>query len=425
MKRICAAILLAVLLFAPCACAEKPADPKTPPESPSIEPPSAAPKNAPTPTADGEQPGIVGTTYLDLSDRVFAVCPDWSGTAYCGSGVYQLQLLSADPIPTESVSVEADLPDGATINASVFETVFDGVRFGKNRKGAEDDTESDLDFSFDQYLCTIGFDWATLGALYREERRCLRNGDPEGQMRIGDEMMAMTETHRAQYYALTAEALPHFYAYSVVIEICVGTDASFDRIVLKAGDLTATVPVGTVTLRCEEPNWASDNPAIRGGLIATAYRSDSYYEDGYYLCFVPCSLAATTDLTLMRLRFIEEGTTLRRAQLVLTDPDGMLTDLAWDGLTPIDLAAGTTIELQLGFYTDRLLRNGATVWATAVADCRVDGQKESVEVFSLELDWNRSPIEQWLEHTQGIDFEPYYREYYRSLTDYERGEVIP
>ena len=304
----------------------------------------------------------------------------------------------------------------------MHETVFDGIRFGKNQKGADDETGHQLDFTFDQYLCTRGFDWEAFGALYRQERAYWRQGDAEGQETIGDEMYAMTEPYRQAYYALPEEALPHFCAYTLLFDVRTLTDASFDRVLLRIGEQTTEIPVGEVTLLCDAPPWQNDSTELMplmGNL--TFYHADQYYEDGYYPFGVPFLIQVQKDMTLVGLSFAEDELTLVSSHLVLTDPNGMITDLAWDGQSPLDVTAGTMLELELGFLSDRLLQNGTTVKGTVLMDYRAGKQKRSVGVASFEGDWGRSPIEHWLEYTEGIDFETYYREYYRFLTDYERG----
>lgn len=329
---------------------------------------------------------ICAAQYNTVYDR------DMSATLY-------FTVLSVEAIDPDSIQVELDCQSETSVWA----------------------IEADLSgYEMPYYLfcCYAGLDWNELAALY----------DPELERTGGTQSDAFIDFFNS-YSAAYAEAEEQcllewpYHVYEVSVHIAIECDETVTSAVFSWPGVTETIALGEITLLDEYFSLMLNYPDSEAGYYETTGGYSGFFagplaEEGTTLS--PITEGETAgDIKLTGFSLMEgrnNGTEIVSLQLVLTAlaNEDDVTDMVWDGETPIYVDAGYRVEVY------------ATLRNPLFAQLIQDGQLVFVLEYEYEGDtcqsgtacglYNRNGTSQYdallAEYLDGVDVLSYYYDYY-------------
>lgn len=232
----------------------------------------------------------------------------------------------------------------------------------------------------------------------------------------GDETLAQ---YRAAYQAL-GDDLPSLYCYMLMIPFKnLGISVSDDApTLIKINTITATIDghsktynVGLLQFRNEKAHTEGSYSALSqksGG--ATGYNTDPSVNGEASLPEV--RFVAKNDVVLQRIYAAgDTSIKVRNVSIKVTYESGETYNMRWDGVSPLEIDAGSTIELSVRTEAPNLSNTLSGNAACHFVLEYTDGDELRDTQFQLSWMVFTNPFDIYAKKTDNIDLLPYYLEY--------------
>ena len=216
-----------------------------------------------------------------------------------------------------------------------------------------------------------------------------------------------------EFASLKEEDLPEFYVYSVIIGLYNITDlqetAVLDKLDLTIGGETYEAKLGCVRLLPQEA-FPADAKIVGGNSRGSG--SGGLYSDGIFIQFDVLTIdEATEDITITGLRMAEEASRILDITVILTS-GGQYMEMKWDGVSPIYLYKGDSISIDAVVKNEHAAKFMGSVWSHAIVEYTNSANEQLCSVATQAVRAVRPPYEYYAILFEGLDMEPYYRNYY-------------
>lgn len=375
-----------------------------------------------------ENPGNALVDY-DPARELYILCENVHLDIYASSGFGMLYFYIFSRAPLEADSISVEIPIETNYDVSVFE--YPAAELRQTEATALKDGQSLGQvsgsglFPYYLYQCYAGVDFSKIGSLRKGAQEAEGNHMP-GAAGLSDQWYAMVNEEIPNFMKLKAEELPEFYVYSVDI-VFPGDpektqEESFHSMDVTIGDKTYHKEIGEV-------NFISGDLPLRAPVSGLQYTPEflqqSYtsmmgttqhpYSDGIGQDTI-LSFTAQENMTLTGFQMVDRFTEILDLQLIIESASGASKDIFWDGASPIDAAAGDKITLIL-YYKNP---NMAGLWYETEMYAELDyttGGAEQCILASRHLvpAYTLNKHELYAIIFDGLDMEPYYRDYYYPL----------
>ena len=221
---------------------------------------------------------------------------------------------------------------------------------------------------------------------------------------------------------LKPEDLPEFYVYTInvafvnILELEV--PVTVEKVDITIGEKVYETKLGRVRM-FPKADFPSDADLVkRGG----GWQGQFFflYNGGVLQLMDAVKLESVTeDITVTGLRMLEEETEILEINAVITS-GGQSLVMKWDGKTPIHLFKGDTLGVNLvvkNEQTEKLLNS--VHLQTIVEYTKVESGEKVCSVTTHLGAFGRDLYEQYAIIFDGVDMEPYYREYFYKETSFQ------
>ena len=234
------------------------------------------------------------------------------------------------------------------------------------------------------------------------------------ELKDGEEI----EQRYRDFASLTEEDLPEFYVYSVVVSWIYVTELQetvvLDKLDLTIGDEVYEVKLGRVRILPPEAfptetRVASDDFCLNNTIQP--------YNDGVFELPNVFNLEeAQEDITITGLRIAEEASRILDINVIMNS-GGQYMEMQWDGKTPIYLFKGDSIRMNVFVKNEHAGKFLNYVVSHAIVEYTNSDNEQLCAVYSQVSSLNRpSDHENYAIIFDGVDMEPYYRNYYYKRT---------
>jgi len=337
-----------------------------------------------------------------------------SGFVSFGFDIYSRQKLDPEEI---KVTVPADLPFQVMTNQHSVER--------KPYVDGEVDYVGDFGcLPYYLYLAYRGetFEEGEAAAPYDLEGGIYEVMNTEGELVYAGDVLAgkyelkegeeIEQSYR-NFASLKEEDLPEFYVYGVTIVLFNINDlqetAVLDKLDLTIGGETYEAKLGCVRLLPQEA-FPADAKIVGGNSRGSG--SGGLYSDGIFIQFDVLTIdEATEDITVTGLRMAEEASRILDITVILTS-GGQYMEMKWDGVSPIYLYKGDSISIDAVVKNKHAAKFVGSVWSHAIVEYTNSANEQLCSVATQAVRAVRPPYEYYAIIFDGLDMEPYYRNYY-------------
>ena len=343
----------------------------------------------------------------------------------------ELWVLSKEALDVGDVSVTMDIQ-------TPYEIVCDEFPVSRKLDEWQGDNMYDFldgDFPYYLYQCYRGTDWEKLRTLLKAalEEDPELGSDPYEE--AGEAVTAYKEylgKFWEDYRSLTPADLPTFHLYRLDIYLGfvdhqfvgnVACDETCDRIEVHLDTIDTVLTGGSFTIHSETlvKSW-------EGGLRQKTWGCVGYTApcfDGYVRCDGIVQLVAEQDAVLQRYRFQGGGLELVKARLRIGDSEESASlDFMWDGESPMYIAAGSYISMDVILYDPAAAEHPSYDYARrayGLLEYTFDGKEGKIDTECL-VHNQHNPWEAYAVWFDGVDVSGFYRNYYQSPFSCEGGE---
>ena len=216
-----------------------------------------------------------------------------------------------------------------------------------------------------------------------------------------------------EFASLKEEDLPEFYVYGVTIVLFNITDLQetvvLDKLDLTIGGETYEAKLGCVRLLPQEA-FPADAKIVGGKSRGSG--SGALYNDGIFIhgdaIFIE---ELPEDITITGLRMAEEASRILDITVALTS-GGQYMEMKWDGASPLYLFKGDGIRINAVVKNEHAAKFMGRVWSHAIVEYTNSANEQLCSVATQAVRAVRSPYEYYAIIFDGLDLEPYYRNYF-------------
>lgn len=277
---------------------------------------------------------------------------------------------------------------------------------------------SNVLFSYDIYLHYLEFDWIELADKYKKMVETQLNFEAS-KTDENKEIYTQAANTYYEYYGmhwddfllLDSTMLPQFHGYSLEISFDPGAtteNETFNTLVLTINGQSMEIDIGEVSLhsdsRFDYQNDASEY--ISGSLAATSpifTLSNNYEFTAHFI--------ALQDLVLTGYNIYSEDIDVTKMEVRIQSDDTHSANFLWDGKSPIQIKAGSTVEIPTTISSSYLKKPGFILSGFVVFECEVDNATYEY-IYEHRFHNYINCYEQYAIYFDGIDFTEYYEEYY-------------
>lgn len=418
---------------------------------------------APTPPAEDAKGSLVS---YDPNRQVYFSCQNIDSDIYLNSSFMpnlRFHILSLQHVDPEEIQISIPIQTEYAVLISECAE----IRTTEYLTSLNSETGYIHDFPYYLYQCYRGTDWKKMGNLYiAAEQASNRQGELimagvsssdseyiQLQETI-DEFHAYRDAYVEDFQALTPEDLPVFYDYEVQIffgfnnidlesyELSSGIRVSegFHTVDIQLGNTLYTQEIGEIRLHAENlENIHQSHEDNLQDFSGIGIEGKSYpWGDGTE-CEMLTSFLAKKDLTITKLYFYESDIKLPGAHIIISSTPRVGTpelfeatetttkdtsiDFYWDLETPIDIAAGTYVTIDLIFQDPRLsqMEYGGRLYP--VMEYSVGTE---THIRQTEINLDRVSLNSWLRYAiafDGLDLESYFQDFYRPVYESWRENI--
>lgn len=371
-----------------------------------------------------ENPGNTLVDY-DPDRELYILCENVYLDVYSASdpGLLLFYIFSRTPLEADSITVE--IP--AEINYEV--SVSDPFDFRQTEATALKDGQTLGQVSGDQlfpyylYQCYRGVDFTEIAKLQEAAQKAERENDFVRAAELSDQSYALKNEEIPNFMNLKAEELPEFYVNYVSIWIYGDPEEmkeeSFHSMEVTIGDQTYHKEIGEVNLI---PGELPLRAPVSGLQYTPEFLQQSYtsmmgttqhpYSDGIGQDTI-LSFTAQEDMTLTGFQMVDRFTEILDLRLIIESASGVSKDIYWDGASPIDAAAGDKITLVLYYKNPNMAGLWYETEMYGELDYTTAGSGEQCILATrhlIPIVMNKHELHAIL--FDGLDMEPYYRDYY-------------
>ncbi|MCD7760832.1 MAG: hypothetical protein LUH16_03535 [Clostridiales bacterium] len=339
--------------------------------------------------------------HLHRPVREYYICAAQYNTVYDRdmSATLYFTVLSVEAIDPNAIQVELDCQSETSVWAT--EADFSGY-----------------EMPYYLFCCYAGLDWNELAALYDPELE--RTGGTQSDAFIDYFNSCSTAYAEAEEQGLLEWP---YHVYEVSVHIAIECDETVTSAVFTWPGVTETVALGEITLLDEYFSLMLNYPDGEAGYYETAGGYSGFFAGPLaeeVTTLSPITEGETagdvklTGFSLMEGR--ENGTEIVSLRLVLTnlEDEDDVTDMVWDGETPIYVDAGYRVEVYATLRNPlfaQLIQDGQLVF---VLEYEYEGETcQSGTACGL---YNRNGTSQYdallAEYLDGVDVLSYYYDYY-------------
>lgn len=338
----------------------------------------------------------------DPDREIFFSCHNYDMDIYfgaTGSPTLAFWILSKEPLDIDTFEVEIPIQN----EYSVYSAECLDERLGTLAMNGE---ESRAYFYPQVYQCYFGAQWEE-GYPNWDNTTIL---DDDGN----------TVLLSDAFEQLTAEDLPQFHAYSVVIDFqkTVGGDEAFQEIDMTIGGVHYHENIGEIRLHDTIPLHYSPDTQIddeSGGIARQAIIAEGWepalYNDGINEEAALFFFTAPYDVELFDFYLLNPKIEVLDVRILIDSSDGTSMDFFWDRSERVYISEGDYVEVWMYYRDERQneLEYASKLWAVIDYEC----DKGCYSIWSESTIW-RSQMniyELYAIVFDGVDMEPYYRNY--------------
>ena len=227
------------------------------------------------------------------------------------------------------------------------------------------------------------------------------------------------EPRYLDYVSLKKEDLPEFYVYTVYVMLVNITELQetvvLDKLDLTVGDQTQEIKLGCVRLLPKEA-VPTDAQKVYPRTV-TCNTCQLYNEGVFELIGVFDIDNAQEEFTIHSLRILEEATQILDITVHLTS-GGQSLEMKWDGTSPLYLFKGDSITIKAIVKNEHAEKLMSFVACNAVIEYS-NSVGEKFCYVSTQICHERNPYEYYAIIFDGLDMEPYYRNFIYRCTSHE------
>ena len=234
--------------------------------------------------------------------------------------------------------------------------------------------------------------------------------DGKFKLKEGEEI----EQRYRDFVSLTGDDLPQFYVYYIDVMLYGITDVQetvvLDKLEITIGDEAYEAKLGCV--RWLPPEAFPTEARVASYELGFYTNAIQLYNDGVFqLADVFQMEEAQEDITITGLRIAEEATRILDIKVVMNS-GGQYMEMQWDGVSPIYLYEGDSISISVvvkNEHAGKLLNylvNHTIVEYTDSSNEQLCAVTTQVSILE------RNEFEHYAIIFDGLDLEPYYRNYF-------------
>ena len=230
------------------------------------------------------------------------------------------------------------------------------------------------------------------------------------ELKEGEEI----EQRYRDFVSLTEEDLPEFYVYSVLISWFYITELQetvvLDKLDVTIGDEVYEVKLGRVRILPPEAFPTEARVVSHRRFIINTIQP---YNDGVFQLLGELeSDVVPEDITITGLRIAEEASRILDVAVIMNS-GGQYMEMQWDGKTPIYLYKGDSIRFDVFVKNEHAGKLLNYVVSHVIVEYTDSNNEQLCAVCSQVSSLNRpSDHENYAIIFDGVDMEPYYRNYY-------------
>lgn len=404
-NRLLASVLILLLIFCGCSMGKPTSweaeDSETAVSDEAEENPGSDAAETEDDEGDLSEQGQTLTDHLHTPVRDHYICAAQYNTVYDRdmSATLYFTVLSVEAIDPDSIQVELDCQSETSVWA----------------------IEADLSgYEMPYYLfcCYAGLNWNELAALYDPELE--RTGGTQS-----DAFIDFFNSCSAAYAEAEEQGLLEwpYHVYEVSVHIAIECDETVTSAVFSWPGVTETIALGEITLLDEYFSLMLNYPDSEAGYYETTGGYSGFFAGPLaeeVTTLSPITEGETAgDIKLTGFSLMEgrnNGTEIVSLRLVLTDlaDEDDVTDMVWDGETPIYVDAGYRVEVYATLRNPlfaQLIQDGQLVF---VLEYEYEGETcQSGTACGL---YNRNGTSQYdallAQYLDGVDVLSYYYDYY-------------
>ena len=229
------------------------------------------------------------------------------------------------------------------------------------------------------------------------------------ELKDGEEI----EQRYLDFASLTEEDLPELYVYNVVIGLYNITELQetvvLDKLDVTIGSEVYEAKLGRVRLFSQK---AFPTDATIANWDSKAGNYCKLYNDGIFSVYGVLKIAEIPeDITLTGLRFAEEATEILEITVIMNS-EGQYMEMKWDGVSPIYLYKGDSIEIDVIVKNEHAGKLLNFVVCNTIVEYTNSANELLCAVSTQVGSEGRNPYEYYAIIFDGLDMEPYYRNYF-------------
>ncbi len=217
------------------------------------------------------------------------------------------------------------------------------------------------------------------------------------------------------FKALKPEDLPEFYVYVISVAFVnileLEAPVTVEKVDITIGDKVYETKLGRVRV-FPKADFPSEADHVMRGSTKQGHFFEMYNDGIVKLIEAFRRESVPEDITITGVRMLEEETEILEISAVITS-GGQTMEMKWDGKTPIHLFKGDSIDIYpivRNKLTEKLLNS--VHLQTIVEYTEVESGETYCVVTTHVGSLGRNHHEQYAIIFDGVDMEPYYREYF-------------